>query len=94
MRLNANSDLRSLVTVYLNGQKEPDAIEVFVQGNTLEGRGYVVRDVSENGKMVATINQPHPLPAGRYNSDGLLCEKVFGQIRVELAEEPTLFEDN
>lgn len=94
MRLNANSHLRFMVNVYLNGEKEPNAVEVYIPGNVLEGRGYVVRSVTNNGKQVATIDVSGPLSAGRYDYEGALCEKVFGQVRIEIDEEKPLFEDN
>jgi len=94
MRLNSDSNLRSLVNVYLNGQKEPYTVEVYVPGNALEGRGYVVRMVTKNGKAVATREVEKPLPPGLYDADGALVEKVFGQVRIEITDEPTRFEDN
>lgn len=96
MRLNANTDnhLRGAVDVYLNGQKEPNAVEVYIPGNVLEGRGYVVRGIVRNGKQVAAVELTEPLRPGQYDCEGALCEKVFGQVRVEIAEDKTLFEDN
>jgi hypothetical protein len=96
MRLNANMCCMSRhVTVFLNGSKEGDAVEVYIPGNVLEGRGYVVRGVREKGKSVAAVDVPKPLPTGRYDHEGLLCEKVFGQIRIEIEECKSDFaEDN
>ena len=96
MRFNANvsGSVVGLLTIYLNGKKEPNAVEAYVPGNALEGRGYVVRMVTKNGKAVATPDVEQPLPPGRYDSDGALCEKVFGEVRIEIAECFTEFEDN
>lgn len=95
MRLNANVNACAReCTVFLNGQKEPDAIEVYIPGNVLEGRGYVVRGVTKNGKQVATIDLTEPLQPGQYDYHGALCEKVFGHIWIEIAECFTEFEDN
>lgn len=93
MRLHAESNLRSLINVYLNGKKEPEVVEVFIPGNVLEGRGYVVRMVKENGKTIATCETKKPLPPGRYDDNGALCEKVFGQVQVEIADDASRFED-
>jgi hypothetical protein len=86
MRLNANQAVAREVTVFLNGEKEPDAFEVYIPGNVLEGQGYVVRGVTIDGKQVATRDACHPLPPCRFDSSGALCEKVFGHIRIEIAE--------
>lgn len=89
MRLNSNSDLRSLVSVYLDGIKEPDAMEVYIVGNTLEGKGYVVRGVRDhNGKLTAAVDVDinNLSPFQREISD-LLCEKVEGNIRIEIADD-------
>jgi hypothetical protein len=96
MRINANSDgdLRRSVTVYLNGVKEPNAFEVYIPGNILEGQGYVVRGVTKDGKQVATVDLTEPLPPGQYDCEGALCEKVFGRVRVEIGDDATQFEDN
>lgn len=94
MRLNANTDLRSSVDVYVNGVKEPNALEVYIPGNVLEGRGYVVRGVTKHGKQVAAVELTEPLRPGQYDYQGALCEKVFGQIRIEIAECSTEFEDS
>lgn len=93
MRLNANqSCLARCVTVFLDGQKEPDAVEVYIPGNVLDGAGHVFRAVTENGKSVATRNVPKPLPENRYDAEGLLCEKVAGQVRIEIEECKSEFE--
>ena len=96
MRFNSNvsGGIRGLLTIYLNGEKEPNAVEVYVPGNTLEGRGYVVRLITRDGKAIPTFDIEKPLPAGQYDCDGALCEKVYGQVRIEIAECSTEFEDN
>lgn len=94
MRLNANTDLRGAIDVYLNGVKEPNAFEVYIPGNVLEGRWYVVRGVTEGGKQVAVFAMTDPLQPGQYDYDGALCEKVFGQIKIEIAECKTEFPDS
>lgn len=88
MRINADDDedLRRRVTVYLNGVKEPNAVEVYVPGNSLEGQGYVIRGVTKDGEQVATITQPGLLP-GQFDHNGALCEKVLGYIKVEIDAE-------
>lgn len=93
MRLNANTDLRRAVDVYLNGIKEPDVFEVYVPGNVLEGRGYVVRGVTKDGKQVATLTLTEPLMPGQYDYEGALCEKVFGQIVIKIVECQSEFPD-
>ena len=96
MRFNSNvsASVNPLLTVYLNGKKEPNAVEVYVPGNALEGRGYVVRLMERDGKAIPTFDIEKPLPAGQYDSNGALCEKVYGQVRIEIAECSTEFEDN
>lgn len=93
MRLNADVNMRGAIDVYLNGQKEPNAVEVYVPGNVLEGRGYVVRGVTKNGKQVAVYDLKEPLRPGQYDHEGALCEKIFGQIRIVIAECFTEFPD-
>lgn len=94
MRLNADSNLRGLITVYLNDKKESNAVEAYVPGNSLEGQGYVVRMVTNNGKATPTIMVAKPLPPMQYDSNGALCEKVLGQVRIEIADDSSQFEDN
>lgn len=96
MRFNSNvsGNVNGLLTIYLNGKKEPNAVEVYVPGNALEGKGYVVRVMQSNGKAVPTYDIEKPLPTGQYDNNGALCEKVFGNVRIEIAECFTEFEDN
>lgn len=87
MRFNSNvsGSVIRLLTIYLNGQKEPNAVEAYVPGNALEGKGYVVRMMQRDGKAIPTFDIEMPLPPGQYDSGGALCEKVFGQVRIEIA---------
>lgn len=96
MRFNSNvsGSIRGLLTIYLNGVKEPNAVEAYVPGNALEGRGYVVRLMQRDGKAIPTFDIEKPLPAGQYDCDGALGEKVFGNVRIEIAECFSEFEDN
>lgn len=95
MRLNIYSDLRSLVNVFLNGEKEGDVIEAFVLGNNLEGNGYVIRSVRRNRKLVPDIEgevDGSSLLPNQYIIDGLLCEKVEGNIRIEIADSQSVID--
>lgn len=91
MLLNANTGIARQVNVFVNGEKETEAIEVYIPGNVLEGRGYVVRGMRKDGKPFPTVMLTEPLQSGQYDYDGLLCEKVFGQIRIEIEEMNSLF---
>jgi hypothetical protein len=90
MRLNTGlHSIERAVTIYLNGKKEDDAIEVYIPGNVLEGRGYVVRALEK------ALDVEMPLPPGRYHyANEWLCEKAFGQVRIEVHDSPSLFEDS
>jgi hypothetical protein len=95
MRINSNQRQRLShdATIYFNGEKEPNAVEVYIPGNVLEGEGYVVRAVQRNGKAVPIILMKEPLLPGQYESGGALCEKVGGHVRIEIAECDSEFND-
>lgn len=91
MRLNTTQNIARDVTVFLNGEKQTHAVEVYIPGNVLEGNGFVVRDVVVDGKVVPTFLTCEPLPPCRSDYQGALVEKVFGHVRIEISEAYSIF---
>jgi len=91
MRLNTTQNIARDVTVFLNGEKQTHAVEVYIPGNALEGDGYIVRDVVIDGKVVLAFLACKPLPPCRSEYQGALVEKVFGHIRIEITEAYSVF---
>lgn len=81
MRVNCESNVRHLVTVFLNGQKVEDAIEAS------EEDGYVwtaYRNV--NGLVVPEVEAEK----GALIYEGMQVVKLTGQVRVEIDAGPFL----
>lgn len=95
MRLNVDTNINFLITVYLDGKKESDAIEVYIPGNTLKGQGYIVRHARHNGRLASALDvNPDNLPPNHYIRDHSLYEKVEGNVRIEIADDRSLFEES
>lgn len=92
MRLNTNTRIRELITVYLDDKKEPDAAEVYILGNKLEGPGYVIRQMRKDGRLASVLDvDVDNLPENQYTQDMAVFEKVEGKVRIQIADDSSMF---